>query len=283
MQSHHLFHFVFLSQILLISWLLPQRLLGRLRHLVDSYPPSTHPRLYPVPLATVEKTQRLYRNLNLVMLALGLALWTGAIYAPGEEMLGWDTMSVLGLYWFLQLSPLLLVLSPGFTYFNFKRKPDERSTRSAELRPRQLADFVSPQLLVLALLVYIGFVLFIAYIATFDFPWFGGYLNVVGITALNVLFATIIWRRLHAKRSDPYQSEQDRLRQIGFDIKVMVGSSIFMTTFVALTIGLQALGLNEFAPSVQSLFLQLTAGLTFRSFRIESVDFEVYRQDPLAT
>jgi len=48
MQEQLIFYVVFLSQILLISFYFPRKVLQRIRFIVETYPPSTHPRLYPV-------------------------------------------------------------------------------------------------------------------------------------------------------------------------------------------------------------------------------------------
>ena len=42
------FYLVFSSQILLLSFYVPRRVVGRLRYVVETYPPETHPKLYPV-------------------------------------------------------------------------------------------------------------------------------------------------------------------------------------------------------------------------------------------
>ena len=55
MPEHMLFHIVFLCQILLISLYYPARILARMRYVLDTYPPSTHPRLYPRPIEHYEK------------------------------------------------------------------------------------------------------------------------------------------------------------------------------------------------------------------------------------
>ena len=157
MANQVLFYVVFLSQVLLISFFLPRQVLDIVRYVVKNYPPTSYPRLYPVSLDKAERAQRGYRNLNLLILGLGLALVAYGFYAPSEEMLGLDNKTVVFLFFMLQWSPLLIATTGGFTYFNLKRKPDSRTTRSAELRPRRLFDYVSPALVGLAAVVYFAF------------------------------------------------------------------------------------------------------------------------------
>jgi uncharacterized membrane protein len=168
-------------------------------------------------------------------------------------------------------------------FFSPKRKTDSATTRKADLRPRRLFDFVSPTAIGLALLVYVAFVVLIFYLRQFDFPWFGGYANIVGITAMNLGFAAIAFRYLlYGKRNDPYQTSGDRLRVIELSLKLLVSVSIIATLFVTLAISLRALDLPSLFPVAQSLFLQLITVIVFRAFRIDNVDFEVYKEDSLA-
>ena len=278
-----LFYFVFLSQVLLISFYFPRKILGRVKHVVENYPPSDYPRLYPMSLDFANKAQRNYRNMNLLVLLAGIGLVLVGLLWPSEEMLHWDSDSVLVIYFFLQYSPMIIAGTAGFTYLNLMRKADSRSTRKAELRRRSLLDFVSPAVLGLAIFVYLAFVLFIVYVRQFEFPWFGGYMNIVGITIVNLLFAGIIVHNLYGKKKDPYQAYEDRARQIGVTIRGLVWTSILATGFVALSIGLAAFDLRHLQPISLSLYFQVLAVITFRATRIDDVNFEVYREDPLAT
>ena len=187
-----LFYVVFLSQVLLISFYFPRQVLGRVRHVVENYPPSDYPRLYPVSLDVAKKAQRTYWNMNLFVLLAGIALVLVGLFWPSEEMLHWDSDSVLLIYLLLQYSPMIIAATPGFTYFNLMRRADSRTTRKAELRPRSLFDFVSPAVFGLAIFVYVGFVVLILYVRQFGFPWFGGYFNIAGMTTVNLAFAGII-------------------------------------------------------------------------------------------
>lgn len=278
-----LFYFVFLSQVLLISFYFPRKILGRVKHVVEKYPPSAYPRLYPVSLDVMKKAQRTYWNMNLFALLAGIVLVFVGLLWPSEDMLHWDSESVLVIYLLLQYSPMIIAATAGFTYFNLMRKADSRSTRKAELRRRSVLDFVSPAVLGLAIFVYVAFVLLIVYVRQFEFPWFGGYSNIVGITVANLVFAGVIVHNLYGKKKDPYQAYEDRARQIGVTIRGLVWTSILATAFVALSIGLAAFDLRHLQPITLSLYFQTVAVITFRATRIDDVNFEVYREDPLAT
>ncbi len=280
MPVHLIFYLVFSSQILLLSFYLPRQLLRRVRFVVDTYPPSSYPRLYPVPLDSVVRAQRNYRNMNLFALMAGFVLLLIGIASPSEEMLNWDSISVLAIYTAIQYSPMMIAATAGFTYFNLKRRADSRTTRTAELHRRRLFDFVSPTIVVGSIALYFAFILFIIYIRQFDFPWFGGYWNVFFMTAGNLLLAGMVVKLLHGKNKDPYQAYDDRLRQIRFGVNTMFVTSIAGTVFIIWTVTLNALDLGALIPVSLSLYLQLLALIGFRALRIDDVNFEVYKEDP---
>ncbi len=234
-----------------------------------------------MPIDTAEKAQRNYRNMNLLALLAGLGLVFIGVYSPSEEMLNWDTISVLTIYMAVQYSALLIAATSGFTYFNLKRRIDSRTTRKAELHPRRLFDFVSPAMVGLAIVVYLAFIWLVLYIRQFEFPWFGGYWNIFGVTAINLLFAGIIIQNLYGKKKDPYQAHEDRIRHIELSVKILICSSIAATVFVATAIIVKALDLGYLQPISFSVYCQLLAIMSFRAFRIDNVNFEVYKEDPL--
>ena len=275
-----LFYVTFLSQVLLISFYLPRHVLSRVRRVVDTYPPSTHPKLYPVSIDTVEKALRTYRNLNTVALLAGFALVLIGVSSPSEEMLNWDSQSVLLIYFFLQVSPVILVARTGVKYFRLMRNAHSRTTRTAELHPRRLFDFVSPTFVGVAILTYITLLLLILYIRQNPFPGFAGYVNIFAVTALNMALAAIGYAAIFAPRRDPHQAYEDRLRQIELVVKTIVLTSIAANTFLAITFALPALGLRDFTDMFSMLYYQLCAVLSFRAFRIDNINFEVYKEDP---
>ena len=72
-----LFFFVFLSQVLLISWFYPRRVVSHMRRVLEKYPPSTHPKLYPLPVEYYERRLRNFARLNLAIVVAGLRSSSG--------------------------------------------------------------------------------------------------------------------------------------------------------------------------------------------------------------
>ena len=106
MPEHMLFHFVFLCQILLISWYYPRKMLGRMRYVLETYPPSTYPKLYPKPIEYYEKARRSYRIMNRVILLAGLLLL--AVLLGYSRSGKWYHVIAMW-YFFVQCLPVMLL------------------------------------------------------------------------------------------------------------------------------------------------------------------------------
>ena len=278
MSDHTLFHLVFLGQILLISFYFPRKILSRISYVFRTYPPSEYPKLYPEPIEYYEKARRNYRNMNVFILLAGLLLMAMLLgYSSSGE---WDLGNIVFPYFMAQFFPVILMEIWHSKYYKLMRNTDSRTTRKAELHPRRLFDFISLKMIGLTVLVYLAFVVFILYIRQFDYPWFGGYGNIVGVTAMNLFFAGIIIWNMYGKKLNPYQAYEDRKKQIELIVKQMVFISIAGTTHIAIEVVLSILDLRHLQPTVMSLYFQLIAVVSLRALRIDTINFEVYKEDP---
>ncbi len=280
MPEHMFFHVVFLSQILLISFHYPRNILSRMRYVFETYPPSTYPKLYPKPIEYYEKARRNYRNMNLFIFLAGLLLL--AVLLGYSRSGKWDHVIA---FWYLlvQFFPVMLLSLSSLKELKLMRNANSRTTRKAELHPRRLFDFISPSIIGMAIIMYIAFILLILYIRQFEFPWFGGYWNIVVVTAANLGFAGIILWYMYGKKLNPHQAYQDRLRDIEVIVKILVFTSIAATMFIAITVVLAALELRNLQPIAQGLYFQLLAVICFQAYRIDYTHCEVYKEDPLVT
>lgn len=287
MPHNILFYFVFLSQIILVSWYFPRKILSRVESVFVMYPPSEYPKLYPKPIEVYQKGQNIYRIINQVILAVGFML----MFALGL----WDYSSdgrvsdLLPFFYFMvQATPLMLMEVSGFAYFKLMRKADSRTRRKAELYPRRLFDFISPTIFVAAIFMNIACILYYFYIDQFQFH-LGSDTFVISVTliAMNTLFAGIIYWNLSGKKQDPYQASKDRTRQIESVIKSLVFVSIGASIFIMVTAGINEFELDYLEASAMSLYLQLIAlvsvGTTLRTLRIEDINFDVYKEDVSVT
>ena len=163
------------------------------------------------------------------------------------------------------------------------RKASVRTARKADLRPRRLFDFVSPAIVGTAIVLYVAVVLLVLYIRQNPFPGFGGYMNIVAVTAMNLFLAGMIIVTLYGKKADPYQAYGDRLRLIEMNVRTLVYSSIIGTLFISIILVLPALGLRHLTDMSMSVFFQLCAVVSFPRLRVDDTNFEVYKEEPLVT
>jgi hypothetical protein len=280
MSEHILFNIVFLSQVLLVSWYFPRKIFRRMRYVVENYPPSTHPKLYPKPLHIYERSQRNYRNINYFILGAGLVILTLMLITPHDG----DVNNAIAMGYFMaQMLPIILLDIGALKEFKLMRKENSSTTRKAELQPRRIVNFVSPALLTIAVITYVAFVLLMIYIDQFGFEWFGGYWNVGGMTVMNLMFIGVLLWHMYGKKMNPYQAYEDRLIQIKTIAKIMIHTSIVATVFITVSILLSALDLRHLLPVFLSLYFQLLATIGIEAYRAENVNFDVYKEGPLTT
>ena len=287
-----LFYLVFLSQILLISYYYQTKLRNRILYVLTNYPPAKYPKLYPRPYDCFaeeagKKGLRTFRNINLFIAAVGLAMLVAAIrsgYSPSLK--GGDEIFVL-MYFMLQMSPFIYAEIRGFKQYKRMREVYVDRSRKADLNPRHLFDFISPAYIALAVLMYAASITYFLYNIGFDAPWEGEvYVTLVGVTGMNLLFVAMIAKNMYGKKIDPHQSSKDRLKRIEIVVKTTVFTSIGVSVFFMLTGLADEFELEVYDPVLTSIYVQLIAlfglGLEFRTARIETIDFDVYKEnDPV--
>jgi len=269
-----------------LSFYFPKKILLRVRKVLDNYPPSKYPKLYNKSADYYEFGATIYKVANNIILVIGFIL----IIAIGY----WDFYSDEALeavfsffYFMLQMIPIIMMEISGYSYFKKMRKENKQSKRKALIRPRHLFDFVSKKMVFLALTTNIGAVLFIYYLDHFQ-AFVGSDTFVIGITLLfsNILFAAIIRFNINGQKQDPYQSTDDRTKQITVTIKTIVGISIVASVFIIVNQAMDHFQLDALRTISLSIYLQLIAWLSIgniiRSLRIEDINFDVYRKDSTA-
>ena len=173
----------------------------------------------------------------------------------------------------------------AFETYKLMRIKNERSTRSAELRPRHLFDFVSPILVGAAVFIYVALMLFILFMSQNEL-YVGNAANtkMISITVSNLLLAGIIYINIYGKKLNPHRSNKDRLNQIEIVVKQVVLISIAGTGYIGFDTVVDYLSLSELIPIFQCLFLQLLAVISLwglRSGNISDIDFDVYKKEAL--
>jgi MFS family permease len=288
-----LFCIVFLSQVLLISWFYPRRVIARGRYVLENAPPSTYPKLYPQPTEYYERRLRYYARLNSAIVVVGLLIvaglvlgtlggtWDGTLVTPWSASGEWDAAIVTPFFVVQMLASVSLDLASLKHQKAMAKAPPPR-VRTTELRRRRLVDFVSPAMLVVAAVTVVAFIAFILYYRRFDFVWFTAAGNIVTVVVMLLMCATVIGSALRAPRSDPYQSHQDRSNWTRLVVKQALAVCIGVPLLITGDLLLKLLDWELLEPVIASLFCQGAAAVLLwplYSYRVDDVDFEVYRRD----
>ncbi len=283
-----IFFVTFLCQIILISIYYPTKIRRRILHVIDTYPPSEYPKLYPKPLdayAQIKSVHRMrfYRNLNYVIAALGLMILSAMLasgYRPDPK--GGDEIFVL-IYFFVQVCPFMYLVMGEWKQGKLLRASFVANKRKADLNPRRLFDFIPPIYLVTAILLYIAWLIFyVAPRGEFSSWQTEVYVTIILITGLNIAYGVLIARYLHGKKTNPYQSSKDRMTEVKFIVRSMVFTSIAASIFLMATQAVDQYALEIIDPPLMSLYLQLVSFFGIGSFlqdvKVESLDFDVYKE-----
>ena len=146
-RSNNLFYVAFLSQILLMSYYFPNKLLARMRYVLTTYPPTTYPKLYPRPIEQYKMVQLAFKYVSRFILLLGFLILYATIFWVDHRTFaddGYISEIWPALYGMIQFLPLMVVEFSEFSHFKQMRNAHTPSKRIAELRRRGLTDLVSP-------------------------------------------------------------------------------------------------------------------------------------------
>jgi hypothetical protein len=279
---------VFLGQIFLLSVYYPRVIVGRIKYVLEQFPPADYPKLYPAEYSSVslesrQSRDRVYLGINYAiasvgLLILGLAGWHG--FEPAPE--GGAEIFVM-LYFFLQVIPYIYAEFAGYKHFKTMRKVYDEPKRTAVLEPRGFFDFISPFWLLLAGVLLTGWIWYFTeskmLIGPLDIEYFGTLAAILGV---HVLYGFIIYKFMYGKKQDPYRAHSDQMKMIENTIKIHVYSSIMISIFLIYTVAADRTGIEIFDPVMTSFYMQLCAfmgiGFMLRHQKLETMDFEVYRE-----
>ena len=279
--GNHLFYIVFLAQIILVSYWLPHVILGRMKALMEQHPPSTHPKLYPQSIGHYRHGMAAFKWLNRVIFLLGFALLYGA-YALDEGNISEAWPAAYGM---LQFLPLVALELAGFRQFRLMREKNTRRTRSAELRPRRLLDYVSPRLLVVACVMFAGVVGFDLAANDFQLAWGSDAIQRdITMLATNVFLAILGSWHLYGRKLDPYQASDDRVRQVRVQLNSLLLVSTALSAFLIFQTADDVFEVDYLDATLMSLYFQAifacSIGYLLRSIKPADLDFSVYTNDP---
>lgn len=285
------FYIVFSSQVYLLSIHYPHKISLRVEYMLENFPPTEYPKLYPNFHAGYVQTQqlkiRIYKIINYAIAMVGFGIMATMIfsdYRPSEK--GGDEIFVM-LYFFLQTMPLLYISWKEHCQYRMMRLTFDDKTRVAELTRRGLFDYVSPIYVVIAFILYAAWLVFYLYHVGPIAAWEANrYVTFITITGMNIFYSVSIFAFVSGKKLDPYKAPKDQQKHAESVVKVLVFSSVMVSIFLTLTQAADQYAFEVFDPVMTSFYMQLCVvfglGLTMRMLDTKEIDFEVYRNEGTA-
>ena len=287
-----IFYAIFISQIFLISYHYPKKTYDRNMYVLRNFPASSYPKLYQHsryadPSDAIHKTIRryLFTNITIALFGMGVLLAMAASgYAPSSIKENEHIMLVM-VFFMVQAVPHLLLELSTHKWLKNMRNADKSSTRKADLSPRKLFDFISPIYVVIAILAFISWIVYYLYNKGFSTPWdWQSYVTISGMTGMNFVFIGLGYRYLRGKKSDPHQAYKDQRQYIKTMMRVFVFASVLMSVQRIVFDAINQNGWDRFEPIAMSIYFQVVIifgiGQVLRMFKIEDIDFDVYKEEP---
>ena len=271
------FYFIFISQIFLVSWYFPRLFLERMQTVLEKYPASEYPKLYIKSQESFQKRRRKFALVNQILLIAGFSLFSAIVmwdYKTTDEispMIPWA-------YFMLQMMPMLWLEISECKYFKAMREANTSTQKAANIRPRHLFDFISKNMLIIALamMLFAFAMVFVKYGLNS-----GAFENIIIILATNVFFGVMIYWNIYGRKQDPYQANKDRLQGIKVNVITAVYVSIAVSVFLSVQMLMNIYDAKYLQPSVMSIYCQLIVWFSTKTrldgLKLENIDFSVYK------
>lgn len=289
--SNNLFYIAFLSQVFVLSYYLPNRLLARMQYVLATYPPEAYPKLYPRPKEHYKASHRAFKFASRFVLALGFAILFAVMFWVDHGTFadhGYISVAWPAAYGVIQFMPLMAIEISEFSHLKQMKKAYSSSRRTADLRRRGLTDLVSPALIGAAVLLLVGAVLFDLYVHDFAVSWGHDTVQraIVMIITNGMLAGLAAWH-LHGRKLDPHQSAEDRAHSIAVNLKSFLFISMALSVFIGVTAADDKYNLEPVEAVIMSVYFQVIAllslGFSLSSLKVDDINFDVYREDAAAT
>jgi len=281
MPDNILFYIVFISQIFLVSYYFPSKILQNFKRAITQYPPEKYPKLYMKSADYYQLGATIYRILNHIIILIGLVILFSIAYEDYSNNYEIES-GFAAIYFFVQMIPAFLMEISSFSYYKQMRKANVKTTRTAVINQRHLFDFVSAKLVALAVITNVGCFLFFLYLEPFEINVKSdSFVILMTLILSNLLYAVIIRFNINGKKLDPHQDSSDRLRQTKITVSTLVIMSIVASVFLAVNEGINRFELDHLKAVFMSFYLQLIAAMSLASTlkvgNVDKINFDVYR------
>jgi hypothetical protein len=278
-----IFYLAFISQIILISYFYPTRILARIDYILQHFPAEQYAKLYP---KGVEKTlagKKLYQRLNRANLIVGVIILAGIVAANQTGNLALRNLNSYPLvYGMLQAIPFLWLEISALKQFKMMRKLNTTSKRNAEFSPRSLFNFISP-LRMLSTVFMLCACVFIMFSLN-DFALSADITTLlVSMILCNGLFIGMGYMLINGKKLDPHQAPEDRRKMTIAVIHSYSSMSLLVSLFFIMNRCVEHYVLYDWEPLLNSLYWQgvvlLSTGTMLKFPKLEDTNFEVYKTE----
>ncbi len=285
--SNSIFYIVFLGQILLISYFIPKKLIGRMRYVMETYPPADYPKLYSKPIEDYSKAQWGFALSHKIIMALGFVILFSIMFLVDHSTFaddGYISEVFPMAYGLIQFLPLMYIEFSEYNQLKKMRSLNANPKRRANLRHRSLFDVVSPTLLSATLFLAVASVFYDFYTHDFSLNWDhdAAYRSLTLIITNLVLVAFGAWH-LYGKKLNPHQSSDDRLLLAAANLKSLLYVSMAMSIYFMSLAADDFYDLDFLDAILMSAYFQiivvLSIGSIMRTIRPEDIDFSVYKAD----
>lgn len=270
-----------------MSYYFPKKLLARMQHVFATYPPEIYPKLYPRPIEHYKMAHLTYKFVSRVILLLGLVILIAVMFWVDHSTFaddGFISEMWPAAYGMIQFLPLMALEFSEFGHFKLMRKANRASRRVADLRRRRLTDLVSPSLIAMAILFFVGAILFDFYVHDFAVSWGHDTIQraIMMIVTNGALVIVGAWN-LYGRKQDPYLSDENRIQRIAVALKSMFFVSMALSVFIAMTAANDLYNLDFIGAVIMSLYFQtialLSLGYTLSNVKPDEINFDVYKDD----
>jgi hypothetical protein len=265
----YLFLAAFPVQILAMSVFYPAGFSRLIRSSMAKIPAERLAELYPgvdVGLAHERFLVR-YRVANVVVIVIGLTLLGWFIVYMRRP--AWDVGRVSGIltaYFLLQSLPIAMTSWFLVRFDKLHKRSSPRAKRKAVLQRRRPFDFVSPYVVLLAILSYLLFVAFNFYVAQHPFPGYAGpVVNIGMVTLLLVLLAGVMYWFLYFKKADPLQTHAERMGMFRMLMNCFAWVCILLPIFLSFDFARKLMELETWSPLAGTVGFLILSILNLRS------------------
>lgn len=286
--SEHIFFLAFLGQIFWISIYYPEKLLTRVNYVLDRYPPSEYPRLYPKSVAYYRIAMWLFKWTTRSIAALGLLIFIALLFVVDHSTFADD--GYISEFWpmvyaAIQFLPILVLELAEAGQFKLMRHNHSASVRKADLRRRRLFDFLSPKKLTLVVFLFLTAIFFDLHVHDYVIDLgHDSMQRALVLTATNLFFVLVGILILFGKKKDPFQAPQDRARQINAELGPLCWTSMALSLFFIIAAADDVYAMDQYDALIMSLYFQVlivfSIGTMLRNYKVEDINFEVYRATP---